>query len=87
MSDSLTKVPIRFPMPGTLPRPDVPPLPGIPPGVKPPGGDDPVQRLKDAIQEARQAALQPDAGPPPPYTPDPMRNIENDLPLSALIEN
>lgn len=76
MSDSLRKVSIPLPMPGMLPPRNWPGLPALPPGVHPPR-DDPHQRIEDALRKA--AAAQYEDEPPPPYTPNPMRNIEDDL--------
>lgn len=78
MADFLSKVPIRIPVPGTLPGHLGPGGPKIPPGV-PPLEDDPTQRIKEAIRDAQRAALT-EKDEPPPYTPNPMRNIEYDLP-------
>jgi hypothetical protein len=77
MSNSLRKVAISQPMPGMRPPKNRPGLPALPPGIDPPQ-DDPRQRIEDALRKA--AAAQYEDEPPPPYTPNPMRNIEDDLP-------
>jgi len=77
MSDTLRKVAIPQPMPGMLPPRNPPGLPGLPPGVNPPT-DDPRQRIEDVLRKA--AAAQYEDVPPPPYSPNPVRNIEDDLP-------
>lgn len=78
MADSLYKVSIPRPLPGLLPpiRPGIPPgiLPDIPPGF-PTVGDDPTERIREALRNARSAPEK----PPPPYRPNPMSNIEDDL--------
>lgn len=68
MPDSLAKVEIPVPIPGLLP-------PELPPGI-PPVQDDPTERIKEAIRNARN---KPAHEEPPAYTPNPMGNIEDDL--------
>jgi len=65
-------------MPGTLPPEFRPGGPGIPPGIAIPA-DDPTQRIRKTLREARRAALEAEEDEPA-YVPDPMRNIEYDLP-------
>jgi hypothetical protein len=77
MNSDLRKITIPMPMPGMLPPKNRPGLPDFPPGIDPPE-DDPRQRIEAALRKA--AAAQHVDVPPPSYTPNPMRNIEDDLP-------
>lgn len=69
MPDALSKVKIPVPIPGIIPHID--PVAPLPP---PPLIDDPSGRIRAAMEAARNKPRD-----LPPYTPNPMSNIEDDL--------